>query len=57
MTLAQKKALQTIVESGKKVWTVAYNPTMMSQTTPPPNSSVFHTNNTANLIEIIYVEN
>lgn len=57
MTLAQKQALAAIVQTGKKVWTIAYNPNTMTHAAQPPGTSIFLSESTANLVEVIYVEN
>ena len=41
MTLAQKQALAAIVETGKKVWTIAYNPNTMTHAAQPPGTTIF----------------
>lgn len=59
MTEAQKKSLQTLVQSGKKVATVAYNP---AGGTGPETAATsagwveFQRTTSANLVEIIYTK-
>ena len=55
MTLAQKKSLEALVETGKKVWTVAYDPTIVSSPVVPANSTQFYREDTPHLVEIVYV--
>ena len=52
MTLAQKKSLETLVEAGAKVVSVAYNPKKSSA--PTVVGTEFYREATADLVEVIY---
>lgn len=60
MSEAQKKALQALVEGGKQVATVAYNPNTVVGT--PEADAVgagwvqFQREATANLVEVVYTK-
>lgn len=60
MTLAQKQALQQIVESGSAVATVAYNPNTV--TVDPESDAIaagwieYTRQDSTNLVEVIYTK-
>ncbi len=56
-TLAQKQALEALVEGGAQVFEVAYDPLTVSEIpAPPAGCTVFYSESNANLVEIIYTK-
>jgi hypothetical protein len=55
-TLSQKQQLETMVEAGKSVNYVEYDPTKQAAPTPPVGWTEFYRETATNLVEIIYTK-
>lgn len=56
-TLAQKQALEALVEGGAQVVEVAYDPLTVSEIpAPPAGFTVYYTESSTNLVETIYTK-
>lgn len=53
-TLAQKQALEALVEAGTKVEYQSYDPTMGPAPTPPVGFSVYYQESAPTAVETIY---
>ena len=56
-TLAQKQALEALVEAGTQVAYAGYDPATAVDIPPPPTGfSVYYSESTATLVETIYIK-